>query len=87
MAGLSNIFGGGESDSNTSHDNDSSLTQAASNVVGLDYSDNSNHSSQDADGSSSSSSEGHNFGFESNTNDLTQSIEHAAGMDSDSSAN
>ena len=80
MAGLSNIFGGDDSNSNSDGGASTDSVGNATNAIGLDYSDNNSQSSTHNDGSSDSSSSSHDLGFDSNTDSLLSSATDTVGM-------
>lgn len=87
MAGLSNIFGGGSQDDNSENASHTDFLQSAESSLGVNYSDDNEHSSQSADGSSSSDSSSHDFGLNTDSNSLLSSVTDAVGITEHDSAN
>ena len=86
MAGLSNIFGGGDNqDSSADGSLGTDSVASATNVLGLDVNSDQNQQSTDDDGSSQSSSNSNSIGLDSDTDSLLSNVTDAVGMTDESS--
>lgn len=75
MAGLTNIFGGGD-DSNSSNQSEGATHTMgdATNALGLDVNSDQSNSNQDEDGNSSSQTNSNSVGLDSDTDGLLHSV-------------
>lgn len=85
MAGLSNIFGGDNQDSNADGGVSTDSVADATNALGLDVNSEQNQQSTDDDGSSQSSSNSNSIGLDSDTDSLLSNVTDAVGMTDESS--
>ena len=85
MAGLSNIFGGDDSNSSADGAISTESVADATNTAGLDLSNSNEQSSTDEDGNTQSSSSEQDLGFDTNTDSLLSTATDAAGMSDESS--
>jgi hypothetical protein len=86
MPGLSNIFGGDDSDSNSSSEGNilGHGMADAGNAVGLDVNSDQNSMNTDEDGSSSSNSNSNSIGLDSDTDGLLHGVTDAFGSSDES---
>lgn len=85
MAGLSNIFGGDNSDGSADGALGTNSVSDAGNTLGLDANSDQSQQSSDDDGSSDSSSNSNSVGFDSDTDSLLSNVTDAVGMTDESS--
>ena len=85
MAGLSNIFGGDNQDSNADGALSTDSITDAGNTLGLDANSDQAQSSTDDDGSSDSSSNSNSLSLDSGTDSLLSNVTDAVGMTDESS--
>jgi hypothetical protein len=85
VAGLSNIFGGDNQQSNSDGNIDTGSVADLGNTVGLDASSDQEQSSTDDDGSSESSSNSNDLSFDSGTDSLLANVTDAFGSTEESS--
>jgi hypothetical protein len=88
MAGLSNIFGGDNQQSDSSSDGSLGTDTVADlgNTIGLDANSAQSQESTDEDGNSQSSSNENSLSFDTDTDSLLGNVTDAAGMSDQSSS-
>ena len=86
MAGLSNIFGGDNSDSSSDGSLDTGSVADLGNTIGLDVDSAQAQESTDEDGNSQSSSNENSLSLDSGTDSLIGNVTDAAGMTNSSTA-